>query len=109
MKLKVTGRHMEVSDQLQEYIENKVTKLSRIYPALIETGVVVERDRFQYVTEVSVHAKPFDLFGRGRNENVNQSVLASLKKVERQLVKHKERMQEHKGKGPQTALPEESV
>jgi putative sigma-54 modulation protein len=108
MDIAVTGRHMEVSDQLKDFIEQKAAKLSRIYPALIETSVVVERDRFQYVTEVSVHAKPFDLFSRGQHENQNQSVLAALKKVERQLVKHKERLKEHKGKGPQPESTEEA-
>jgi putative sigma-54 modulation protein len=106
MEINVTGRRMEIHDQLRDYIEKKVSKLGRIYPALIEVNVVLEQDRFQFETEVSVHSKPFDLFGRGQNANVEQSVLAALKKVERQLVKHKERMQEHKGKGPQTSSPE---
>jgi putative sigma-54 modulation protein len=106
MEITVTGRHMEIHDQLKEFIDNKLGKLGRIYPAVIEANVVLEQDRFQYVTEMSLHTKPFDLFSSAQSDNVNQSVLSALKKMERQLVKHKERMQERKGKGPQTQSPE---
>lgn len=98
MDVTVTGRRMEITDQLRDYVEKKVAKLGRLYPALIETGVIIEQDRFQYVTEISVHSKPFDLFGRGQHANLKQSVLSAVRKVERQLLKQKDRLQEHKGR-----------
>ena len=96
MNITVTGRHMEVKDQLRDFIEQKVSKLSRIYPALIEANIILEQDRYEFVTEISLHAKPFDLFGKSHHTDVKQSISLAVRKVERQMIKHKERLQEHK-------------
>ena len=99
MDIRVTARRIEIHDQLKDYIDAKVSKLTRIYPGLIEASVVVEQDRYQFVTELSVHSKPFDIFSRSQHQDVKQSILSAVRKAERQLRRHKERLQEHKGRG----------
>ena len=90
MKIQVTGRHVEVTEDLREYIETKANKLPRYYDRIHEIEVVLDHESEQFTAEMIV-----------RVDQKHTFVLVDLvvDKLERQLVRHKEKRRNHKHDG----------
>jgi len=108
MRIAITSRHLELNDQLKEYIHNKVAKLKRYFPNLMDANIILEQNRYQYITEISIHSKPFDLFAKSESPDIKKSVISAVNKIERQVKKHKERLQERKQSAPEATTAAEA-
>ena len=100
MKIQVTGRHVEVTDDLREYIESKANKLPRYYDRIHEIEVVLDHESEQFTAEMIVRVDQKHTFV-ARETGPDTFVLVDLvvDKLERQLVRHKEKRRNHKHDG----------
>ena len=44
MNIRITGRHMDVTDAMRDYIEKKIARLNRYYDRLMELEVTMTAD-----------------------------------------------------------------
>ncbi len=100
----VTGRHVEVSDDVRAYAESKVSKLPRYYDRIHEIEVVFDHESEQFTTEMIVradHRHTFVVTEAG--PDTYALIDLCVEKLERQLTRHKEkrRNRKHEGKGTQ--------
>ena len=100
MKIQVTGRHVEVTEDLREYIETKANKLPRYYDRIHEIEVVLDHESEQFTAEMIVRVDQKHTFV-ARETGPDTFVLVDLvvDKLERQLVRHKEKRRNHKHDG----------
>ena len=56
MEIQITGRHVEVPDDVREYIHAKIGKLPRFYDRIHPVDVVLDHVSEQFTTEVIVRA-----------------------------------------------------
>ena len=101
MQIIVTGRHVEVTEAVRDYVQSKAGKLPRYYDRIHEIEVVLDHESEQFTVEMIVRA------GRKHTFVVSEAgpdtfALIDLitEKVERQLTKLKEknRNRKHDGK-----------
>ncbi|MBN2064833.1 MAG: ribosome-associated translation inhibitor RaiA [Sedimentisphaerales bacterium] len=100
MITKISSRHSSVSNSLKEYIEKKLARLSRFHGKIMEIEVILDSEGTKSTIEIIVHtadgAKPFVL--NYAEEGVHACIDGAIDRSERQLLKHKEQVKNHKGK-----------
>jgi putative sigma-54 modulation protein len=104
MELIISGRHVEVDDELKGYAEGKLQKLALEYPKLTSARVVLSTERNWQIAEAHVNGKHLTLNASKRTQDMAVSIDGVVDKLERQLRKYLERIQEHRGGKP---LPED--
>ncbi|CAB3692496.1 ribosome hibernation-promoting factor, HPF/YfiA family [Trinickia soli] len=100
MNLKISGHHLEVTPALREYVITKLDKVLRHFDQVIDGNVVLsvdnhkEKDKRQKV-EISLHLKGKDIFIESANGDLYAAIDLMVDRLDRQVVRHKGRIQEH--------------
>ena len=100
MEIRVTGRHVDVSEEARNYIEEKAAKLQRFYDRIHWVEVVLDHESDQFSIEMIAHADRKQTFVASEAGTDTFAIVDSLlDKLERQLIKHKEKNRNHKHDG----------
>ncbi len=98
MQIVVKGRHVEVSDEVREYIQTKAARLTKYYDRIHEIEVILDHESEQFSAEMIVRADHRHTFlSRGTGPDTFALIDVILDKMERQLTKHKEKLRNRKG------------
>ncbi len=97
MQLSVTGRHIEITESMKAYAEEKAGKISRFYDRIETVDVVLDREPPRYRVEVVVRTDHKHTFvGQAEAGDFYEAVDLVSDKIGRQLAKHKERIRNRK-------------
>ena len=94
MQLTITGHHLEITTPLKEYVENKLERLQRHYDQITAIDVILTVEKKVQRAEATVHIAGGDLFAHAESEDMYAAIDALSDKLDRQLIKHK---QKHRG------------
>lgn len=97
MQVAVTARHLDITDSMKNYAEEKTGKLARYYDRIDQIEVLLDRESLQYRVEVVVHTDHAQTFvGHVDAGNFHEAVDLVSDKMERQILKHKEKLRNRK-------------
>lgn len=96
MQLEITGRHIEITPALRDFAEEKLSKLERLLDGPVEIHVVLGIQRHRHSAEVQVKSRTTVLSGRQVTGDLYASIGEVADKLERQALKHKEKLHDHK-------------
>ena len=98
MEIKVSTRHGHLSDATQQFIREKSEKLLRLFDRLTQIAVTVDlKDELNKEVEFLVSAEhKHDFVAHEKNPDVLAAVDLCLAKVEQQLRRYKEKIQDHR-------------
>jgi len=102
MELIISGRnHLQVDEATKAYVEEKMLKLDAEYPKLTTCRVVIGQERGLCLVEAHLNGKHVSLDAEGKSPQLAVSVDMAADKLEKQLRKHLQRLQDrrhnHKG------------
>jgi putative sigma-54 modulation protein len=92
MNLHLSGHHLELTPAIRDYLTSKLDRLERHFDQVIDINVILSVEREQRRAEGSIHVRGKDLFAETRNPDMYAAIDALVDKLDRQLVKHKERL-----------------
>jgi putative sigma-54 modulation protein len=96
VQVKITTRHGHISEATQQYIRDKAEKLLNHFQRLMMIEVLVDMKEDEAVVEFLVSAEhKHDFVGREKNKDVLAACDLVLAKLERQVSKYKEKIQNH--------------
>ena len=95
MQMTISGHHLEVTDPIREYVTTKLSKLERHYEQITSTSVILTVDKLQQKAEATVHVSGGELFAIAEHTDVYAAIDALTDKLDRQLIKHKEKHRGH--------------
>jgi putative sigma-54 modulation protein len=99
LHVSVTFRHVDSSEPLRDYAVDKVSRTCAKYLRdPIEAHVVLSVVKVQHRAEITVHAKHFDLAAHEDTDDLYEAIDLAVDRVEAQLRKHKDRINDHKGR-----------
>lgn len=103
MKISVTGRHVEVTDDVKTYAEKKMAKMPRYYDRIQAIDVVLDHESGNFSVEVIISADGNPIVAHEVGPDTFALIDLVSDKLERQLVKHKERFRnrKHTGRRPE--------
>ena len=101
MKIQVSTRHGQLSEASQQKITAKAEKLTRIFDRLTAIDVVVDlSDEANPKVDLKVAAEhKHDFVAHDQSESLMASVDAAVERMEQQLRKYKEKVQERHRSG----------
>jgi putative sigma-54 modulation protein len=102
MNIQITARHFKARPDLQQFIEDAVTGLSQVYDGIVSADVVLENETQNNsdnkMAEISLLVYKDKLFAKEKTDDYLKSVNACIEKLERQLIRYKDRL--HEGQQP---------
>ncbi|AJF06992.1 ribosome hibernation-promoting factor, HPF/YfiA family [Geoalkalibacter subterraneus] len=97
MQIAVTFRHMETSDPLRDYAEEKLERVKKYIEEPIDAQVVMSVEKkIRHRAEVSLVAKGVTIKGSEETNDMYAAIDAVVDKIERQLKRYKEKLKNHK-------------
>jgi putative sigma-54 modulation protein len=100
VQIQVTGRHVEITDDVRDYIRDKVAKLPRFYDRIHEVEVVLDHESEQFTAEMIVRAgRKHTFVARETGPDTFALIDVVIEKLERQLTRQKEKYRNRKHDG----------
>ena len=101
MQIKVSTRHGQLSEASQQKISAKAEKLTRIFDRLTAIEVIVDlSDETNPKVDLKVAAEhKHDFVAHDQSESLMASLDSAIEKMEQQLRKYKEKVQERHRSG----------
>lgn len=99
MNLKLTGNHVEITDAMREYVISKISKITRHFDHVIDVSVILSVEKLKQKAEVNVHVRGKDIFVETDSEDMYASIDSLIDKLDRQILRHKEKNLERRNHG----------
>lgn len=100
MQVTTTFRHMEQSEALKAYAEEKIERVKKYIdsPINVQVYFTVEK-KIRHIVEIVINAKGVNTKASESTNDMYAAVDAVIDKIERQLVRYKEKIKAHKPNG----------
>jgi putative sigma-54 modulation protein len=97
MQIAVTFKHMEVSQPVRSYVEEKLARIKKYIEEPIDALVVLSVEKkIRHSAEMTVVAKGITIKGSEETNDMYAAIDAVVDKMERQLKRYKEKLKNHK-------------
>jgi len=94
--LDMTGRNVEITPALRNFAAEKLAKLERLLVGPIEAHVVLGIEKHRQFAEIQLKSKTGIFSGHQETGDLYASIGEVADKLERQALKHKEKIRDHK-------------
>jgi putative sigma-54 modulation protein len=115
VQIKISARHGHLAEPTQQFIRDKAEKLLHLFSRITMIEVTVDLKDDANIVEFLVKAEhKHDFVASERNKDVLAAVDLVMAKLEGQLRKYKEKIQDHRrtphaGEGVGSSAPEEAA
>ena len=97
MQIAVTFRHMEVSNPIRDYAEEKISRVKKYIDEPIDAQVVLSvAKKIRHSAVVTLTAKGITIKGSEETGDMYAAIDAVVDKIERQLKRYREKIKDHK-------------
>jgi putative sigma-54 modulation protein len=103
MQVHITGRQVEITQALRKFAEEKLKKVEKILGGPIEAHVVLAVEKRRHHAEIQVKSRSALLSGAEETGDLYASIGDVVEKLERQALKHKEKLTGRKKRGGRDA------
>ena len=108
MNLQISGHHLEITPAIREYATGKLERVTRHFDNVIDVNVILSVDKLKQKAEVTVHLSGKDVYVESIDEDLYAALDSLVDKLERQIQKHKQKIQDHhRGQKISQVAPEE--
>ncbi|MDB5878809.1 MAG: raiA [Variovorax sp.] len=109
MNLTISGHHLDVSPALRSYVTTKLDRITRHFDQVVDVKVIltVEKQKEKegrQKAECNIHVKGNDLFAESSHADLYAAVDDLVDKLDRQVVRHKDRLQDHHHAAPKRLM-----
>lgn len=95
MQSKITGRHLEITPALKDYVETKLARLERHHEPPTSVQIILAVEKLDQKAEAIVHVAGGTVFADAVEQDMYAAIDALADKLDRQLRRHKERRTDH--------------
>lgn len=95
MQLNLTGHHVEITQPLRDYVTGKVERLERHFDHVIDVHVVLTVEKLRHKAEGNMLVSGNSIHADAVEEDMYAAIDALMDKLDRQVVKHKEKLKDH--------------
>ncbi|MDW5418934.1 ribosome-associated translation inhibitor RaiA [Iodobacter sp. CM08] len=96
MNLNISGHHLEVTPSIREYVNSKMERVIRHFDNVIDVNIILSVEKLQHQVEATVHVRGRDIHVEATDENMYAAIDLLADKLDRQVVKHKEKSMDHR-------------
>lgn len=98
MQLNITFRHLDSSDSLKQYAQEKVGRIHKYIGDTGEAHIVLSLERHLHHADITLRSGQFFLRGSDKSPDMYASIDVAVDKIERQFKRYKEKLKHHHGR-----------
>jgi putative sigma-54 modulation protein len=92
--VRITGRHLQVTEAIKAYVETKIDSLHLDYPRIIEAHAILEVEKYRQSCEIVLHcANHITIEAEAETPDMYSAIDGAVAKVAQQMRKYKTRLQ----------------
>ena len=95
MQLNVTGHHIDLTESLHNYVEQKMEKLERHFDNVTNVHVILSVEKSRHKAEATIHVTGANIFANSENDDMYAAIDSLIDKLDRQVKKHKDKLTDH--------------
>lgn len=96
MDIRYSGKNLTVTEGMKEHLQLKLGKFEKYAPRLIESHVVLIKEKYLFIAEITLLAKSLRAYGEGTSKtDVFKAIDQAYEKVEKQLKRFREKVKDH--------------
>ncbi|BAU58548.1 ribosome-associated translation inhibitor RaiA [Halorhodospira halochloris] len=101
MQIKLSGHHIEITDSLRDYVNDKMSRLQRHFDNLIDTEVILSVEKLQQKAEANIQLGSGGgrVFANAVSNDMYAAIDALIDKLDRQIKKQKDKAVDKKRQG----------
>lgn len=96
MQINISGHHVEVTPALRDYVTSKLERLNRHFDQITIANVVLTVEKTRQRADATLHVSGADLAASSESDDMYAAIDLLADKLDRQLIKHKEKIQDKK-------------
>ncbi|HWQ38605.1 MAG TPA: ribosome-associated translation inhibitor RaiA [Burkholderiales bacterium] len=95
MNLSLSGRHLEITPAIRNYVTEKLGRITRHFDHVLDVSVILSVDKLDQKIEATVHLPGKDIFCECIEPDMYAAIDGLADKLDRQILRHKEKLVEH--------------
>ncbi|MGY8563796.1 ribosome-associated translation inhibitor RaiA [Paracidovorax citrulli] len=95
MRIETFGKGVEVTPAMQEYVDTKLQRIHKHFDQHCEIRVTLELRKNEHHADASANIPGQTLHAEAGGENIYAAIDVLADKLDRLVVKHKEKKQQH--------------
>lgn len=95
MQINISGHHVKVTTSLKDYVEKKFERLTRHFDHVLNIHVILTVEKQAQKAEASLQVSGNKIYADASNEGMYAAVDSLVDKLDRQIVKYKEKLKDH--------------
>jgi len=96
MQINTSGHHLDLTPAIKDYVNNKIEKLERHNDLITNVNVILSVDKVEQKAEATIHVNGKEIFANASSEDLYTAIDSMTDKLDRQLIKHKEKLSSHR-------------
>ncbi len=101
MQSSLTGHHITITPSLREYVHSKLQRLERHFEHVTDIHVILTVEKLEHKAEATMQVSRGNLFADSIEEDMYAAIDGLVDKLDRQIVKHKEKLKDHHARDAQ--------
>ena len=106
MNLHLTGHHVEITPAIRDYVTSKLERIERHFDHVIDMDVVMTVEKLDQKVEINVHLSGKDIHVEANDADMYAAIDRLTDKLDRQVLKHKERFSPKHGQQGIKRIPQ---
>lgn len=91
MQINISGHHLDVTEALRDYVDDKFARLERHFDQITSIQVILSPEPKTHKAESTIRIGGADLFATAEATDMYAAIDALTGKLDRQILKHKEK------------------
>lgn len=96
--ISVTGRHVVVTDAMKDYAIEKISKIERFSNRIIDVVLTMDVQKLDQRVDIVLKVNNIKIKSQAVSDNMYTSIDRAVQKIESQLLKYKNKLQDHQNK-----------
>ncbi|EPZ17303.1 RNA polymerase subunit sigma-54 [Thauera terpenica 58Eu] len=107
MNLNITGRHVEVTPAIRDYLSSKLDRVIRHFDNVTSVTVTLSVEKLKQKVDVTLHVRGKDIFVESEDADLYAAIDAMTDKLDRQVQKYKQKLTDHNHESVKHQAPPE--
>jgi putative sigma-54 modulation protein len=95
MQINLTGHHVDLTDALRDFVNNKFAKLERHFDHINNVHVILSVEKLRQSAEAKLNVNGGEIFATAESQDMYAAIDSLIDKLDRQVIKHKEKLIRH--------------
>ena len=96
MQIQITGHHVDITESLRTFVLEKFEKIERHLDDISNVHVILQVEKIRQTAEATMSVANGELFAKTESNDMYAAIDSLVDKLDRQAIKHKEKMSRHK-------------